>query len=224
MKLTSLLQLVHKLQYAGLSNKELRKCDLCKVASLVSYQQGDAVKSTRVYLVRCHLIYTVMFVVPILSSILLGTSRSSPTPYFIGSTLTFCMVFVMFIATLVIYKRRRRTSKISTPAHTDEIPNQLTTEIWQNNQVCMHVHYRACYTAKNGRHCNKFVDILQQTCYQQADIRMRSHGLRQLVDDKSVASCEQTCASCCQNLLSTGLLQVVSTRCNKSANDKLQQA
>ena len=33
----------------------------------------------------------------------------------------------------------------------------------------------------------KSVDILQQTCYQQADIRMRSHGLRQLVDDKSVA-------------------------------------
>ena len=28
----------------------------------------------------------------------------------------------------------------------------------------------------------------------------------------------------CQNLLPTGLLQVVSTSCNKSANDKLQQA
>ena len=40
---------------------------------------------------------------------------------------------------------------------------------------------------------NKPVDILQQTCYQQADIRMRSHGLGQLVDDKSVASCQQTC-------------------------------
>ena len=33
--------------------------------------------------------------------------------------------------------------------------------------------------------CNKSVDILQQTSYQQTDIRMRSHGLRQLVDDKS---------------------------------------
>ena len=203
MKLTSLLQLVHKLQYAGLSNKELRKCDLCKVASLVSYQQGDAVKSTRVYLVRCRLIFTVIVrsCFPILSSILLGTSRSSPTPYFIGSTLTFSMVFVMFIATLVIYKRRRQTSKISTPAHTDEMPNQLTTEIWQNNQVCMHVHYRACYTAKNARHCNKFVDILQQTCFQQADIRMRLHGLRQLVDDKSVASCEQTCCKLLSKLV-----------------------
>ncbi len=40
--------------------------------------------------------------------------------------------------------------------------------------------------------CHKSVDILQQTCYQQADIRMRSHGLRQLVDNKSVASCQQT--------------------------------
>ena len=63
---------------------------------------------------------------------------------------------------------------------------------------------------------------------QQADIRMRSHGLRQLVDDKSVASCQQTCCKLstdllqvdCQNLLSTGLLQVVSTSCNKSANEK----
>ena len=32
----------------------------------------------------------------------------------------------------------------------------------------------------------KSVVISQQTCYQQVDIRMRSHGLRQLVDDKSV--------------------------------------
>ena len=40
---------------------------------------------------------------------------------------------------------------------------------------------------------NKSVDILQQTCHQQADIRMRSHCLRQLVDDKSVASCQQIC-------------------------------
>ena len=63
--------------------------------------------------------------------------------------------------------------------------------------------------------CNRqSVDVLQQTCcYQQADIRMRLHGLRQLVNDKTVANCQQTC-----------LLQVVSTSCNKSANGKLQQA
>ena len=42
---------------------------------------------------------------------------------------------------------------------------------------------------------------------------MRLHGLRQLVNDKTVANCQQTC-----------LLQVVSTSCNKSANGKLQQA
>ena len=47
---------------------------------------------------------------------------------------------------------------------------------------------------------NKSGDILQQICYQQADIRMRSHGLRQLVDDKSVASCQQTC---CKLILKT---------------------
>ena len=75
---------------------------------------------------------------------------------------------------------------------------------------------------------NNFVKILQQTCYQQADIRMRSHGLRQLVDDRFVvASCQHSTDLLqvdCQNLLSTGLLQVVSTSCNKSVNDKLQQA
>ena len=64
--------------------------------------------------------------------------------------------------------------------------------------------------------CNKPVNIrpniLQQTCYQQADIRMRSPGLRQLVDDKSVASCQQTCCKLfVKTLLSTGVLQVVST-------------
>ena len=45
---------------------------------------------------------------------------------------------------------------------------------------------------------------------------MRSHGLRQLV----TTSCQQTC---CKLIISTGLLQVVSTSWNKSANDKLQQ-
>ena len=41
---------------------------------------------------------------------------------------------------------------------------------------------------------NKSVDIMERTCHQQADIRMRSHCLRQLVDDKSVASCQQICS------------------------------
>ena len=40
--------------------------------------------------------------------------------------------------------------------------------------------------------CDKFVDILQQT-YQQVDIRARSNGLRQALDDRSVAFCQQTC-------------------------------
>ena len=54
---------------------------------------------------------------------------------------------------------------------------------------------------------------------------MRSHGLRQLVDDKPDASCEQIqlLQVDCQNLLSTGLLQLVSATRRKSANDKLQQ-
>ena len=68
--------------------------------------------------------------------------------------------------------------------------------------------------------------------FNKSDIRMRSHGLRQLVDDSFVASCQQTCCKLstdllqveCHDLFSTGLLQVVSTSCNKSANDKLLQA
>ena len=44
-------------------------------------------------------------------------------------------------------------------------------------------------------------------------------------DDKSVTSCQQTFWKLIvKPFLSTGLLQVVSTSCNKSANDKLQQA
>ena len=42
------------------------------------------------------------------------------------------------------------------------------------------VRFYACNQKRLS--CNKFVDILHR-----ADIRMRSHGLRQLVDDKSVA-------------------------------------
>ena len=40
---------------------------------------------------------------------------------------------------------------------------------------------------------DKSVYILQQTCYQKADIKMGSHGLQLLVEDKSVASCQQPC-------------------------------
>ena len=68
------------------------------------------------------------------------------------------------------------------------------------------------YTAKNVQAatiCRHLAtDLLSTSKY-------RLHGFRQLVDDKSVASC--------QNLLSTGLLQVVLTSCNKSANDQLPQ-
>ena len=59
---------------------------------------------------------------------------------------------------------------------------------------------------------------------QQADIRMRSHGLRQLVDDKSVANCQQTCCklivqTCYQQARCKLFQQVVTslqmTNCNK---------
>ena len=57
----------------------------------------------------------------------------------------------------------------------------------------------------------KSVNLLQQSCYQKAaDIGMCSHSLRQLVDDQSVASCQEKylLQVGCQNLLSTDLLKV----------------
>ena len=70
--------------------------------------------------------------------------------------------------------------------------------------------------------CYKSIDILQQLVttsqYQDAFTVLVT-----AFDDKSVAGCHRLVSSC-QNLLVTGLLQVVSTSCNKSANDKLQKA
>ena len=80
------------------------------------------------------------------------------------------------------------------------------------------------WTQSKRASCTKSVDILQQTCYQQADIRMRSHGLLQLVDDKSVASCEQTgckliVKTCypqpCYKLLQKVIKSLQMTSCNK---------
>ena len=82
----------------------------------------------------------------------------------------------------------------------------------------------ASFKAKNGQ-----VARSMRTSYknflQQADVGMCSRGMRQLVDDKSVVICEQDCCKLIDKTsLSRGLLQAVSTSCNKSANDKLQQA
>ena len=46
------------------------------------------------------------------------------------------------------------------------------------------------YRTKKCASYNNSDNILQQTCYQQADIRMHLHGSRQLVDNTSVASCQ----------------------------------
>ena len=64
---------------------------------------------------------------------------------------------------------------------------------------------------------NKSVYIFQQTHYQQADLRMRSHGMRQLVDDMSVASCQQTCCMLIVKLV----IHRLAASCNKSAKDIL---
>ena len=55
------------------------------------------------------------------------------------------------------------------------------------------------YAAKNAPVATSLLTSCNNLL-QQADIRMRSHGLRQLVDDKSVASCQQ---ACCKLILKT---------------------
>ena len=51
---------------------------------------------------------------------------------------------------------------------------------------------------------------LQQICYEQADVRMRSHCLRQLVDDRPVTKLSTNLLQVdYQKFACTGLLQVV---------------
>ena len=78
---------------------------------------------------------------------------------------------------------------------------------------------------------NKSVDILQRTCYRQANItRIGSRGLRQLVEDKSVASCQPTCCklivktcypqACCK-LFQQVVTSLQMTSCNKPDFNRL---
>ena len=68
--------------------------------------------------------------------------------------------------------------------------------------------------------CTKSVDILQQTFYRQADIRMHSHGLRRLVDHKLL----QVVNSHVTIRLSRPVMYRFATSYNKSSNCKLEQA
>ena len=56
---------------------------------------------------------------------------------------------------------------------------------------------------------------------------MRSHGLRQLVDDKPVASCQQTCSKLSRTdlmqIVSTDLMQIVSTDLMQIVSTDLMQ-
>ena len=85
------------------------------------------------------------------------------------------------------------------------------------------------YTAKNPPVATSLLTSCSNLS-QQAHIRMRSYGLRQLVDDKSVASCQQ---ACCKLILKTFYLQACymlfqqvatslqMTSCNKPNFNKL---
>ena len=62
-------------------------------------------------------------------------------------------------------------------------------------------------------------DLLSTSRYQDAFARLATACWRQVCCKLSTDLLQVDC----QNLLFTGLLQVVSTSCNKSANDKLQK-
>ena len=56
-------------------------------------------------------------------------------------------------------------------------------------------------------------------------MRMHSHGLQKLVDDKSVAICQQTsCEFIVQTCYPKACCNLFRPSCNNSAIDKLQQA
>ena len=68
------------------------------------------------------------------------------------------------------------------------------------------------------------IDNLQQgCCCHQADIRMYSHRLLRLDDNKSAASCQQICCTLIITTLFTSLMQIVLTTCSKSENVNLWQ-
>ena len=85
-------------------------------------------------------------------------------------------------------------------------------------------------TSQKRTSYNKSVDIRQEICHQQADIRMRSHGLRDIFDVKSVASCQQTCCklivktcypqACCK-LFQQFVTSLQVTNCNKPDFNRL---
>ena len=84
------------------------------------------------------------------------------------------------------------------------------------------------YTAKNTQVATSLLTSCNNLL--QANIRMRSHGLRQLVEDKSVASFQQTCCklivqTCYQQAFCKLFQQVVTslqmTNCNKPDFNRL---
>ena len=76
----------------------------------------------------------------------------------------------------------------------------------------------------------KFENVTQSTHYggglehRLAHIRLRSHGLDTLSTTGLFQVVNKLVASSWSKLVIHSLLQVVSTRCNKYANDRLQQA
>ena len=85
------------------------------------------------------------------------------------------------------------TETYSTPFLLHRYQNMVTIHSMKRS-LCYHL----CFLEKFGQESfagpQPKTRKLQQVCWHPAtDIRMRSHGLRQLVDDKSVASCQQTC-------------------------------
>ena len=95
-------------------------------------------------------------------------------------------------------------------------------------------HLQTCYNLLKQPAANlwitNFDNQLAIDLLRQADIRMRSQGLRELVHDKSVASCQQTCCTliaktcypqACWKLFRQVVTSLQMTSCNKPDFNRL---
>ena len=101
----------------------------------------------------------------------------------------------------------------------------------ENSQrILLMSNYRQWLSSMSATYENQALHLAWNGLKQQADIRMRSHALRQLVDDKSVASCQQTCCklivktcylqACCK-LLQQVVISLQMTSCNEPDFNRL---
>ena len=125
------------------------------------------------------------------------------------------------------------TSLIKPGSHMSPMIGESLSVIIQgenSQRILLMSNHRQWLSPMSATYENHALHLAWNGLKQQADIRMRSHALRQLVDDKSVASCQQTCCklivktcypqACCK-LLQQVVTSVQMTSCNKPDFNRL---